>query len=131
MTDRRYKGISLEVKAPYGLLHERMGLSARNGWLDDNGRVFLYFTREEAMSMLDCGKDKPVKQKKLKAPYHFGFQLKYSTGEEGFEPPLTVLETVALPLNYSPKSAHSDIIPHDCGTVNYFLQFGISKNEIK
>ena len=25
------------------------------------------------------------------------------TGEEGFEPPLTVLETVALPLNYSPK----------------------------
>ena len=24
------------------------------------------------------------------------------TGEEGFEPPLTVLETVALPLNYSP-----------------------------
>ena len=24
-------------------------------------------------------------------------------GEEGFEPPLTVLETVALPLNYSPS----------------------------
>ena len=63
LTDRRYKGISLEVKVPYGLLHDRMGLSARNGWLDDNGRVFLYFTREEAMSMLDCGKDKPVKEK--------------------------------------------------------------------
>ena len=33
-----------------------MGLSARNGWLDDNGRVFLYFTQEEVMTMLDCGK---------------------------------------------------------------------------
>ena len=45
----------------YGLLLDRMGLSARNGWLDDNGRVFLYFTQEEAMTMLDCGKDKATK----------------------------------------------------------------------
>ncbi len=58
LTDRRYKDVSLEAKVLYGLLLDRMGLSARNGWLDDNGRVFLYFTQEEAMSMLDCGKDK-------------------------------------------------------------------------
>ena len=45
----------------YGLLLDRMGLSAHNGWLDDNGRVFLYFTQEEAMTMLDCGKDKATK----------------------------------------------------------------------
>ena len=61
LTDRRYKGISLEAKVLYGLLLDRMGLSARNGWLDDNGRVFLYFTQEEAMAMLDCGKDKATK----------------------------------------------------------------------
>ncbi len=30
-------------------------------WLDDNGRVFLYFTQEEVMTMLDCGKDKATK----------------------------------------------------------------------
>ena len=48
LTDRRYKGVSLEAKVLYGLLLDRMGLSARNGWLDDNGRVFLYFTQEEA-----------------------------------------------------------------------------------
>ncbi len=51
LTDRRYKGVSLEAKVLYGLLLDRMGLSARNGWLDDNGRVFLYFTQEEAMTM--------------------------------------------------------------------------------
>ena len=61
LTDRRYKGVSLEAKVLYGLLLDRMGLSARNGWLDDNGRVFLYFTQEEAMAMLDCGKDKATK----------------------------------------------------------------------
>ena len=57
LTDRRCKGISLEAKVLYG----RMGLSVRNGWLDDNGRVFLYFTQEEVMTMLDCGKDKATK----------------------------------------------------------------------
>ena len=57
LTDRRCKGISLEAKVLYG----RMGLSVRNGWLDDNGRVFLYLTQEEAMAMLDCGKDKATK----------------------------------------------------------------------
>ena len=61
LTDRCYKGVSLEAKVLYGLLLDRMGLSARNGWLDDNGRVFLYFTQEEAMTMLDCGKDKATK----------------------------------------------------------------------
>ena len=61
LTDRRYKGVSLEAKVLYGLLLDRMGLSARNGWLDDNGRVFLCFTQEEAMAMLDCGKDKATK----------------------------------------------------------------------
>ncbi len=61
MTDRRYKGVSLEAKVLYGQLLDRMGLSARNGWLDDNGRVFLCFTQEEAMAMLDCGKDKATK----------------------------------------------------------------------
>lgn len=61
LADRRYKGVSLEAKVLYGLLLDRMGLSARNGWLDDIGRVFLYFTQEEAMSMLGCGKDKATK----------------------------------------------------------------------
>ncbi len=61
LTDRRYKGVSLEARVLYGLLLDRMGLSARNGWLDDNGRVFLYFIQEEVIAMLDCGKDKATK----------------------------------------------------------------------
>lgn len=61
LADRRYKGVSLEAKVLYGLLLDRMALSARNGWLDSQSRVFLYFTQEEAITMLDCGKDKVTK----------------------------------------------------------------------
>ena len=40
------------------------------------------------------------------------------TGEEGFEPPSAVLETVALPLNYSPKKSDLFNIPQGENRVN-------------
>ena len=53
LTDRRYKGVSLEAKVLYGLLLDRMGLSARNGWLDDNGRVFLLYRKNSYSEVFD------------------------------------------------------------------------------
>ena len=38
-TEKRFQGISAEAKVLYGLLLDRMSLSARNGWLDEEGRV--------------------------------------------------------------------------------------------
>ena len=58
LTDRRYKGVSMEAKVLYGLMLDRMGLSVRNSWLDSEGRVYIYFTLEDALAMLGCGKDK-------------------------------------------------------------------------
>ena len=60
LTDRRYKGVSMEAKVLYGLMLDRMGLSVRNGWLDSDGKVYIYFTLEDALDMLGCGKDKAV-----------------------------------------------------------------------
>ena len=34
--------------------------------------------------------------------------VSYITGEEGLEPPSTVLETAALPLNYSPTTTNNN-----------------------
>ena len=39
---------------------DRMGLSIRNGWLDEQERVFIYFTLEEAMDAMCCGHNKAV-----------------------------------------------------------------------
>ena len=47
LTDPRYKGVSIEAKVLYGLLLDRMGLSAKNGWYDEQGRVFIYYTLDE------------------------------------------------------------------------------------
>ena len=61
LTDPHFKSISVEAKVLYGLMLDRMGLSIRNGWLDGDGKVYIYFTQEEAMSILNCGKDKATK----------------------------------------------------------------------
>ncbi|RKJ72407.1 replication initiator A domain-containing protein, partial [Butyricicoccus sp. 1XD8-22] len=60
-TDSRYKGVSVEAKVLYGLLLDRMSLSARNEWFDSNRRVYIYFTLEDALSQMGCGKDKAIK----------------------------------------------------------------------
>lgn len=61
LTDSRYKGVSIEAKVLYGLLLDRMSLSVKNGWMDADGRVYIYFTLEDAMQMMDCGHNKAVK----------------------------------------------------------------------
>ncbi|MER2026923.1 MAG: replication initiator protein A, partial [Lachnospiraceae bacterium] len=51
-TDDQYKYISAEAKVLYGLLLARMDLSAKNGWLDDQGRVYIICTLSEIMEKL-------------------------------------------------------------------------------
>ncbi|NBH34462.1 replication initiator A domain-containing protein [Clostridiaceae bacterium] len=59
-TDPGYRRISSDAKILYGLMLDRMGLSIRNGWLDDLNRVFIYFTLEDALEYLCCGHTKAV-----------------------------------------------------------------------
>ena len=59
--DTRFRGISAEAKILYGLLLDRMGLSTKNGWLDDAGRVYIIFTTEEIMASLYCADNKATK----------------------------------------------------------------------
>lgn len=46
--------ISLEAKVMYGLLLDRVGLSAENRWTDDKGRVYIIYTMAEAAKVLGC-----------------------------------------------------------------------------
>lgn len=50
----RYNGICAEAKILYGILLDRMELSTKNGWQDQNGRVYIIFTIEEIMTNLGC-----------------------------------------------------------------------------
>ena len=60
-TDDRFWNVSTDAKLLYGILLDRMNLSARNGWMDAAGRVYIIFTLEEPMAALNCGDNKATK----------------------------------------------------------------------
>lgn len=47
ITSPRFKHLSTDAKLLYGMLLDRMGLSARNNWYDKDGRIYIYYTVEE------------------------------------------------------------------------------------
>ena len=59
-TDSRFRGISVEAKVLYGILLDRMSLSVKNGWKDEEGRVYIIFTVEAIMEHLGCSNKKAV-----------------------------------------------------------------------
>lgn len=56
--DPYFRELSTDAKVLYGLMLDRMSLSLKNGWMDEDGRVFIYFTAETIMEMLGCGNKK-------------------------------------------------------------------------
>ena len=60
-TDGYFKGLSCEAKVLYGLMLDRMGLSVKNGWVDEKGRVYINFTQEDVMELLNCKSQKAAK----------------------------------------------------------------------
>ena len=40
---------------------DRMSLSIKNNWIDEEDRVYIIFTLEQVMQYMNCGKDKGVK----------------------------------------------------------------------
>ena len=59
-TDSRFDSLSAEAKTLYGILLDRMDLSMKNGWLDKQNRVYLFFTVQEIQESLGCGKNKAI-----------------------------------------------------------------------
>lgn len=60
-TNERFWNISADAKMLYGILLDRMSLSAKNGWIDESGRVYIIFTIDEAKSALNCAEQKAIK----------------------------------------------------------------------
>ncbi len=45
----------------YGMMLDRMSLSQKNNWIDDQNRVYIYFPIEQVMELLNCKSEKAVK----------------------------------------------------------------------
>ena len=63
-TDPRYIGLSLEAKVTYTFLLNRFQLSRLNGWLNDDGEVFIIYTRRSLSSEMQVSYHKIIEAMK-------------------------------------------------------------------
>lgn len=56
ITDARFKDITNNSKLLYGLMLDRMSLSARSGWFDEENRVYIKYAIKSIMEDLNCSK---------------------------------------------------------------------------
>ena len=59
--EQRFQRLSTDAKTLYGILLDRMSLSVKNGWLDEQGRVYIIYTVREVQKSLCCAEHKAVK----------------------------------------------------------------------
>ena len=59
--EQRFQSLSTDAKTLYGILLDRMSLSVKNGWLDEQNRVFIIFTIEDVKRALCCADNKTTK----------------------------------------------------------------------
>ena len=57
-TDERFRGLSSDAKTVYGILLDRVSLSAKNGWFDDEGRIYVYMTVSSIEEAMGCAHQK-------------------------------------------------------------------------
>ena len=61
VSDKRFKTMSTDAKLLYGLMLDRMGLSIKNKWLDNENRVYIIYTVEDIIFDLGCARQKVSK----------------------------------------------------------------------
>ena len=59
--DACFLGLSIDAKLLYVIFLDRVSLSIKNGWVDENGRVFIYYSVINICEILNCGTQKACK----------------------------------------------------------------------
>ena len=79
--DTKFKKLSSDAKLLYGLMLDRMSLSMKNGWLDDENRAYIIYTIDSIMEDLGCAKATCVKiMKELDSEHGIGLIEKKRRG---------------------------------------------------
>ena len=60
LANTKYKEMSLEAKFIYSLLLNRLTLSQKNNWINENKEVYLIYTREDAAKLLNITYKKTI-----------------------------------------------------------------------
>lgn len=61
VTSPQFRRVLDSAKLLYGLMLDRMSLSVKNGWFDEQNRAYIYFTVNDIMELMLCGTEKATK----------------------------------------------------------------------
>lgn len=62
--NEKYKKLSDSAKVTYAILNDRVSLSIKNNWIDENGDIYFIFTNESLQNILDKSKNTITKIKR-------------------------------------------------------------------
>jgi len=77
----KYKGLSLGPKLMYSILRDRLDLSIKNNWKDEKGFIYLVFSVEELMNLIEMSNKIIIKYKKRLAKYGLIFEKRLGQGK--------------------------------------------------
>ncbi|HHO6149646.1 TPA: replication initiator protein A, partial [Staphylococcus aureus] len=63
-TSENYKNLTNDMKIAYAILRDRLNLSIKNSWVDEDGNIYFVYSNEKLMEILNCKKEKLTKIKK-------------------------------------------------------------------
>lgn len=63
-TSENYKNLTNDMKIAYAILRDRLNLSIKNNWVDEDGNIYFVYSNEKLMKILNCKKEKLTKIKK-------------------------------------------------------------------
>lgn len=63
-TSENYKNLTNDMKIAYAILRNRLNLSIKNSWVDEDGNIYFVYSNEKLMEILNCKKEKLTKIKK-------------------------------------------------------------------
>jgi len=77
----KYKGLSLGAKLMYSILRDRLDLSIKHNWKDKKGYIYLMFSGEEILNLLEISKNTVTKYKKELVKYRLIIDKRLGQGK--------------------------------------------------
>ena len=121
-TEEYFSSLSCEAKVLYGLMLDRMSLSLKNKWFDDQNRAYIIFTIEDVMEFLNCKSQKAVKiMKELDAEDGIGLIEKI---RQGFGKPniIYVKNFMIKEAEEQQQQVQQNELPKNCENQNSVIQ---------
>lgn len=81
--DEHYRELRTDCKVLYSMMKNRLELSAKNGWVDELGRVYIEFSNAEIQRYFNCSKPTAIKIKKDLSDYGLIYELSQFSNADG------------------------------------------------